>query len=166
MKDRFVTDLGLGAYLLMHGFQVSGKKLKAVYYECGENERENFDTLIREYMPPSDFYLFDACLMSLKKNNPWLEEVSSYPHTDKENIEVVTDMGQAAYILMKEYLKQPNERNFKVIGRGRNKEIYFLVNNEDKNEFKRTAFTYLSSPFHNFDACLMTLRKIGEYIPN
>ena len=156
--EKFVTDLGIAAYLLMHGFQVNGKKGRSIYFECSGTEQQDFDKLVLDYMPPSDFYLFDSCLMALKKINPWTKTLQK----DK-NIEVLTDMGQAAYILMKEYL---DPKGYKIIGRGsteREKEIYFqLPENANHNEFRQRAFAYLGSPFHNFDSNLMTLKKIME----
>lgn len=152
--NKFVNDLGVAAYLLMHGFQVNGKKGKSIYFECNNEEEEKaFDSLVLDYMPPSEFYLFDSCLMALKKINPWSIEVT-------EGVESLTDMGQAAYILMKEY---SDPKGYRVLGRGNNKEIYFKVPEGLAREFKQRSFMYLSSNFHNFDSGLMALKKIGEY---
>ena len=157
--EKFVTDLGIAAYLMMHGFQVNGKKGKSIYFECNnEEEDKSIERLILDYMPPSEFYLFDSCLMALKKINPWktaIEKENSF-----EIIEVLSDMGQAAYILMKEYT---DPKGFGILGRGSNKEIYFKVPEGLSREFKQRSFTYLSSNFHNFDSSLMALKKIGEY---
>ena len=64
---KFVNDLGVAAYILMHGYAVIGKKARSIYFEC-ENEEaaKEFDRLVLEYQPPNDFYTFDSCLMFLK----------------------------------------------------------------------------------------------------
>lgn len=67
----------------------------------------------------------------------------------------VTDLGAAAYIMMHKY---------KVIGK-KGKAIYFEVNQNEINEFENLHFEYANSEFHRFDSCLMSLKKIGEYMP-
>lgn len=67
----------------------------------------------------------------------------------------VTDLGAAAYIMMHKY---------KVVGK-KGKAIYFEVNQEEIGEFDSLQMEYLSSEFHRFDSCLMSLKKIGEYMP-
>jgi hypothetical protein len=68
----------------------------------------------------------------------------------------VTDLGAAAYIMMHKY---------KVVGR-RGKSIYFEVTEgDDEEKFDALTMEYLSSEFHRFDSCLMSLKKIGEYMP-
>ncbi|RDJ35631.1 MAG: hypothetical protein DWQ19_12500 [Crenarchaeota archaeon] len=63
---RRVSDLGAGAYLLMHGFKVSGKTDKDFIFSVFENEVDEFEDKQMEYLQ-SEFHRFDACLMSLKK---------------------------------------------------------------------------------------------------
>jgi hypothetical protein len=48
-----------------------------------------------------------------------------------------------------------------VLGK-KGKYIYFEV--ESDNKFDELAFEYLTSDFHRFDSCLMSLKKINEYI--
>lgn len=74
------------------------------------------------------------------------------PRVHKE----VSDLGAGAYLLM---------HGFSVIGR-QGKAIIFGVNKEDVDEFDQKTMEYLSSEFHRFDACLMSLKKIGEYMPH
>jgi hypothetical protein len=54
---------------------------------------------------------------------------------------------------------------YKVLGK-RNKSIYFEVDEsqETRDRFDDLALEYISSDFHRFDSCLMSLKKIGEYI--
>lgn len=68
----------------------------------------------------------------------------------------VSDLGAGAYLLM---------HGYKVIGR-RGKAIVFEVERSESNQFDERTMEYLSSEFHRFDACLMSLKKIGEYMPN
>ena len=46
------------------------------------------------------------------------------------------------------------------------KSIYFEVDNnqETRDKFDDLALEYISSDFHRFDSCLMSLKKIGEYV--
>ena len=61
-----VSDLGAGAYLLMHGYRVIGRRGKAIVFEVQKTESDDFDDRTMEYLS-SEFHRFDACLMSLKK---------------------------------------------------------------------------------------------------
>jgi len=61
-----VTDLGAGAYLLMHGYKVVGRMGKEFIFEIGENETDEFEERKLEYLS-SDFHRFDSYIMSLKK---------------------------------------------------------------------------------------------------
>ena len=64
----------------------------------------------------------------------------------------VGDLGVAAYMAMKGCLLH---------GR-RDKLIYFNVPAEKVKEFKRWKLDYLTSEFHRFDHCLMSLKKVDE----
>ena len=143
-KNKSVGDLGSAAYILMHNYRVTGRKGKEIIFEV-ENEAK-FDELCLDYLS-SEFHRFDSCIMSLKK-------IKEY-NFDSRNTRFATDLGVAAYILMHKY---------KVLGK-RGKSIYFEVENEEVNsKFQDLALEYLSSDFHRFDSCLMSLKKIGEYI--
>lgn len=66
-SNKFVTDLGAAAFLLMHKFKLIGKKGRAFYFECTSKEDDNqFDDLNLQYAS-SIFHDFDSKLMSLKK---------------------------------------------------------------------------------------------------
>lgn len=142
MKKKGVGDLGVAAYMLMHGYKVSGRQNRMLYFEF-ENEIK-FDNLKLEYLS-SEFHRFDSCLMSLKK----LDEATNQINTSK----FVTDLGAAAFLLM---------NKFKLLGR-KGKTIYFEVNNkEESDQFDEYSLDYLNSDFHRFDSCLMSLKKVGE----
>lgn len=64
--QRKISDLGACAYLLMHGYRVTGQKDKAFLFEIETNDIREFDDKQLEYLS-SEFHRFDACLMSLKK---------------------------------------------------------------------------------------------------
>jgi len=68
----------------------------------------------------------------------------------------VSDLGAAAYVLMNKY---------KVVGK-RGQAIYFEINEEDLDSFESLKLEYLSSEFHRFDSCLMSLKKIGDWTPS
>jgi len=156
---KYVNDLGIAAYLLMHGYAVIGKKGRSIYFECqSEEEASELDKLVLEYQPPNDFYTFDSCLMFLKKINDH-EPVQM----DDSIHKIVSDLGVAAYLLMREY--DPQGRiGVKVIGK-RGKYVYFEHPVGKSNEFERRSYQYLPSQFQTYDSNLMALKKIGEYMP-
>ena len=63
---KHVTDLGIAAYVLMHGYKVIGKQGRSVYFEMDESEGDSFERLSLDYLS-SDYHRFDSCLMSIKK---------------------------------------------------------------------------------------------------
>lgn len=155
---KFVNDLGVAAYILMHGYAVIGKKGRSIYFEC-ENEEaaKELDRLVLEYQPPNEFYTFDSCLMFLKKIN---EHVPDY--FDENIHKVVSDLGVAAYLLMHEY--RPKSIGCKVIGK-KGKYVYFEHPKGRSEDFERLSYQYLPSQFQTYDSNLMALKKIGEYMP-
>lgn len=63
-----VSDLGACAYLLMHGFKISGysKIDKNYHFDISPSEESDFEEKQDDYLN-SDFHRFDSCLMSIKK---------------------------------------------------------------------------------------------------
>ena len=156
---KFVNDLGVAAYLLMHGYTVIGKRGRSIFFECENFEAaKNFDQLVLEYQPPNDFYTFDSCLMFLKKINEYI------PEDVDENHKVVSDLGVAAYLLMLEY-DEKRKMGIRVIGK-KGKNVYFSYPEGLGSEFERRSYQYLPSQFQTYDSNLMALKKIGEYMPN
>lgn len=146
MNKKSVSDLGAAAYILMHDYKVIGRQGRDIFFSINDKETaEKFDQLTLDYLS-SEFHRFDACIMSLKK-------IGEYPFAPKSH-RFVTDLGAAAFILMHKY---------KVLGK-KGKAIYFEVENEDNDRFEELSLEYLASDFHRFDSCLMSLKKIGEYI--
>lgn len=68
-----VNDLGAGAYLLMHGYRVAGRKGKAIVFEVDFAEVREFDQRTMEYLS-SEYHRFDSCLMSLKKIGEYIPD--------------------------------------------------------------------------------------------
>lgn len=156
---KFVNDLGVAAYILMHGYAVIGKRGRSIYFECNSiEESREFDNLIFEYQPPNEFYTFDSCLMFLKKIN---EHVPV--DLDERCHKVVTDLGVAAYLLMQEY--RDKSLGVKVIGK-KGKFVYFEHPEDVGDAFERLSYQYLPSQFQTYDSNLMALKKIGEYMPS
>lgn len=71
--QREVADLGAGAYLLMHGFRVVGRRGKSIIFEIEADAADEFNQKTLDYLS-SDFHRFDSCLMSLKKINEYTSE--------------------------------------------------------------------------------------------
>jgi hypothetical protein len=155
---KFVNDLGVAAWLLMHGYTVIGKKGRSIYFELSnEDEVGDFEGLILEYQPPNEFYTFDSCLMFLKKINEYMpDELDSSTHKE------VSDLGVAAYLLMHEY--RDNNLGVRVVGK-KGKFIYFYHPEGKDEDFERLCYEYLPSQFQSYDSNLMALKKIGEYMP-
>lgn len=147
MNKKYIDDLGVSAYLLKKGFKVAGRQGREIIFSVPDGKTDQFDQFSVDYLS-SEFHRFDSCIMSLKK-------IKECDFNDR-NLRFVTDLGAAAYILMNRY---------KVVGR-KGKAIYFEVDPKENDRFNETAFEYLSSDFHLFDSCLMSLKKIGEYISN
>jgi hypothetical protein len=68
-----VSDLGAGAYLLMHGYKVIGRQGRAIVFEVDKQSVREFDDRTMEYLS-SEFHRFDSCLMSLKKINEYMPD--------------------------------------------------------------------------------------------
>jgi len=158
-KNRFVNDLGVAAYLLMHGYAVVGKRGRSIYFEVPDDDAEAFDKLVLEYQPPNEFYTFDSCLMYLKKIN----ELIMPTDLDESKLKIVADLGVAAYLLMQEY--RTNRLGARVVGK-KGKYIYFEVPEGKNQAFERLTYQYLPSPFQTYDSNLMALKKHGEYMPS
>ncbi len=140
-----IDDLGASAYLLMHGYKVSGRDRRAIVFEVSREESMEFDKRTMEYLS-SEFHRFDSCLMSLKKLGEYAITVESYKK--------VTDLGAGAYLLMHKH---------RIVGR-QGRAIYFEVDPDKAKEADDCLFAYLSSEYHRFDHCLMSLKKIEEYV--
>lgn len=62
------------------------------------------------------------------------------------------DLGEAAYVRMK---------GFKCVGR-KGRTFYFDVTQEELETFESLNLEYINSPYHDFDACIMSLKKVSE----
>ena len=100
-----------------------------------------------EYLS-SEFHRFDSCLMSLKKMGEYQPE--EYDPTCS-----VGDLGAGAYLIM---------HGFKPVGR-EGKNILFEVLESESQDFEEKQLEYLSSDYHRFDSCIMSLKKINPYSP-
>ena len=66
----------------------------------------------------------------------------------------IEDLGAAAYLRM---------HGFIVVGR-KGKVFYFDVLDKDEEAFCETTFEYPNSPYHEFDAHIMALKKLPHYV--
>jgi hypothetical protein len=64
--QKTVSALGAGAYLLMHGHRVVGRRGRDFLFEVSEEEEQEFEQRKLEYLS-SEFHRFDSYIMSLKK---------------------------------------------------------------------------------------------------
>ena len=148
-----VSDLGVAAYMLMHGYTVTAKRNREIEFELDDQEQcEEFDKLLLEYQPPNEYYTFDSCLMFLKKI-----DISVSEQIEKDALQVVTDLGVAAYMLMQEY--KPNSLGLRVVGK-KGKCVYFYCNPDKVDQFQQLSLAYLTSPYQTYDSGLMGLKKL------
>lgn len=147
MKIKSISDLGKAAYVLMHGYKINNIKNKNIFFQVEDNKEQIFNEICLDYLS-SEFHRFDSCLVSLKK-------IGEYTSTTR-NSRFVNDLGVAAYILMHKY---------KLLGR-KSRYIYFEIENTPESilKFNDMIFEYLLSDFHKFDSCLMSIKKLNEYI--
>ena len=66
MIIRQISDLGAAAYIMMHKYEVVGRKGKVYYFEIPDEDNDKFDKLYKQYLM-GEFHRFDSCIMSLKK---------------------------------------------------------------------------------------------------
>ena len=64
----------------------------------------------------------------------------------------VDDLGEAAFARMKGY---------KCVGR-KGRTFFFDVTEESVIQFEDLNLEYINSPYHDFDACIMSLKKVVE----
>jgi hypothetical protein len=57
--QKSVNDLGIAAYLMMHGYKVVGRRNRTVYFEIMESETQGFEELSFEYLT-SPYHQFDS----------------------------------------------------------------------------------------------------------
>lgn len=147
MINKFVSDLGSSAYLLMKGNKPMGRHNRDIVFSVEEEKWRTFEELKIEYLS-SEFHRFDSCLMSLKKMGEYIpEEVDSRFS--------VGDLGAGAYLIM---------HGFKPIGR-EGKYIFFEVTKNEEDDFDEKQLEYISSDYHRFDSCIMSLKKISLFKP-
>lgn len=64
--NNYITDLGVAAYVMMHGFKIICKSGNTLYFEVASSEVSEFERLQVEYLN-SEFHRFDSFLMAIKK---------------------------------------------------------------------------------------------------
>jgi hypothetical protein len=68
-------------------------------------------------------------------------------------VKQIRDIGIAAYLVMHDFkLCDKQEKNF-----------IFSIDNSENKKFEDLKISYLSSEFHHFDSCIMSLKKLEEY---
>ena len=70
-----ISDLGAGAYLMMHGYKVAGRKGKSIVFEVLTSELRQLEQCTLDYLS-SEYHRFDSCLMSLKKVGEYIADRS------------------------------------------------------------------------------------------
>lgn len=140
MPEFVVEDLGVAAYLCLHGYKFDHKKGKQFIFVC----EDTFDAFSRKKFDyiTSQLHDFDAKLMSLKKLGEYC------PRNLDENTVQINDLGMAAYLSM---------NGFKIIGR-RGTDVFFEIIDSEE-EFLNHKIEYKDSPYRAFDNELRYLKK-------
>jgi len=139
-----INDLGIGAYLMMNGFKVVGRKGRNVFFEVEtDKDKTELDAMAMDYLR-TDYERFDNYLAVLKK-------ISESANLDAA-WQSVSDLGIGAYLMLKGH---------KVSGR-KGKNVYFEVLPSECESFRSMQIEYLGGAFHTFDAYLMALKKMGD----
>jgi hypothetical protein len=137
-----IRDIGIAAYLLLHSFKLTSKKDRSFIFDIATEREKEFEDMKLSYLA-SEFHHFDSCLMSLKK-------LDDYPFDINTNC-FTYDLGCAAYFLL---------HRFRLLGR-KGKCFYFDVSSEEEEvQFREMIYQYSSCEFHDFDAKLMSIKKI------
>ena len=68
-----ISDLGAGAYLMMHGYKVVGRRGKSICFEVPASDVRNLEQCTLDYLS-SEYHRFDSCLMSLKKVGEYIHD--------------------------------------------------------------------------------------------
>jgi len=137
-----IKDIGIAAYLILHGFKLSLKRDKLFVFEIKSEQEKEFEDLKVSYLA-SEFHHFDSCIMSLKK-------LEDHPFNINSNC-FTFDLGCAAYLLL---------HRFRLLGRKGKCFYYDVSSDEEEAQFRDTIYQYSSSEFHDFDAKLMSIKKI------
>ena len=66
----------------------------------------------------------------------------------------IRDIGIAAYLVM---------HDFKLLDK-KDKNFIFAVDPTENKKFEDLKISYLSSEFHHFDSCIMSLKKLEDYL--
>ena len=61
-----VSDLGVAAYVMMHGYKVIRRQGNSLLFEVANDEINEFERLQMEYLN-SEFHRFDSHIMAIKK---------------------------------------------------------------------------------------------------
>ena len=48
--EKKVNDLGIAAYLKMHGYKVTGRRNRTIFFEIKEEESQEFEKLTFDYL--------------------------------------------------------------------------------------------------------------------
>lgn len=64
----------------------------------------------------------------------------------------IDDLGEAAYVRMK---------GFKCVGR-KTRNFYFDIFDNEIETFESMNLEYINSPYHDFDNCIMSLKKVSD----
>ena len=61
-----IDDLGIAAYVVLHGFKLVGRKGKVFYFDIYKREEDDFHQTLFDYVN-SECQKFDSELMALKR---------------------------------------------------------------------------------------------------
>jgi hypothetical protein len=145
-KHKKVYDLGIAAWIKMHGHQISKIEIKCINFLV-ENEKMDveIDNLKNSYVN-SEACEYDSWLMSLKQL-----PITRVDNLDPE-IVIVDGLGPSAFVRHK--------GRWRLIGRESNSRFAFFVPMPDNDEFNNLRVSWTNSELRTFDAAMMSIKNM------
>lgn len=145
-REKRIADLGLAAWIKMHGYQISKVESNCVFFQV-ENDQmiKEVEALETSYVN-SEACSYDSWLMSLKQM-----PVTDVNECDPEII-VVEGLGPSAFLRHK--------GRWRLIGRPHHIKFAFYVPSNELTEFNSLRVAWTNSDLRDFDAAMMAIKSL------
>jgi hypothetical protein len=146
-ENKMIADLGLAAWVKMHGHRITRVEPRRVYFSLPDhNSSDEIESLKVSYVN-SEASAFDSWLMSLKQ----MPSTNNVDRIDPSVVEV-EGLGPSAYIRFK--------GRWRLIGRTSPLKYVFYVPVEDQDEFADLRVSWTNSRLRDFDAAMMSIKML------
>lgn len=145
-REKRVVDLGLAAWIKMHGYQISKIGSSFVIFSIPDSEKDKESKDLEIRYVNSDATEFDSWLMTLKRTPiTAIDEMNP-------SIHIVQGMGLTAWVKLK--------GRWRLVGRPSNIDFAFYVPEHEVTEFKNLLIGWTSSSLRDFDASMMAIKNV------